>query len=405
MQLTRRFFLRTTFAAAAGLTLTALSGCTPGIPSALFLRRPQPAEPTPTPTPTAAPTPTPTSTPTPTPTPTPEVPYTPDPLTGAAPSRNAPQGCLVAVMVNNICGSARQNSRPQRGLSSADVLIECVVEGSITRFCALYSSVDAVPEVGPIRSGRDQYLQLIMPLRALYVHDGESMFCTRYINSYEYWDMNLGGKSYYDTPVHSLVSHRDSRGRDVAFEHTEFTSGREIRQSAQNGGLNLSRRSDRTIFAFADYRKNEVNTLPDCERAAEIEVFHSENYRSSFAYNKTQKRYFMSMYSVIDHGFSPAVDELNDKQLSFDNVVLCFADIHTYAGESGGVQEVNFAAGGDALVFTRGRVMPCAWHKVHPTEPLVLYDPITGHHVRLNVGKTYLGFVDIDRLEDCSFAP
>src|SRR5699024_11449643 len=63
------------------------------------------------------------------------------------------RGRIVAVMVNNICNSARQNARPQRGLSAASVLIESKVEGSISRLCALYSDVDAIPEVGPLRSG------------------------------------------------------------------------------------------------------------------------------------------------------------------------------------------------------------------------------------------------------------
>ena len=74
--------------------------------------------------------------------------YDADPLTGQAKSGN---GRIIAVMVNNICNSARQNARPQRGLSSASIVIESRVEGSISRLCALYSNVDAIPEVGPLR--------------------------------------------------------------------------------------------------------------------------------------------------------------------------------------------------------------------------------------------------------------
>ena len=86
--------------------------------------------------------------------------YDADPLTGEARSTD---GRIVGVMVNNICNSERQNARPQRGIGSADLLIESKVEGGITRFCALYSNVNNIPEIGPIRSGRDQFLQLLMP--------------------------------------------------------------------------------------------------------------------------------------------------------------------------------------------------------------------------------------------------
>ena len=118
--------------------------------------------------------------------------YDANPLTGEERSGN---DRIVGVMVNNICNSERQNARPQRGIASADLLIESKVEGGITRFCAVYSSVDNIPEIGPIRSGRDQFLQLLMPWNALYYHDGESIFCTQFINVYNYSGLNIGGKS------------------------------------------------------------------------------------------------------------------------------------------------------------------------------------------------------------------
>lgn len=97
--------------------------------------------------------------------------YNADPLTGEPRRSN---GRMVGVMVNNISNTQRQNARPQRGLGSADLLIESKVEGGITRFCAVYYDANAIPEVGPLRSGRDQFLQLLMPWQALYYHDGES---------------------------------------------------------------------------------------------------------------------------------------------------------------------------------------------------------------------------------------
>ena len=60
--------------------------------------------------------------------------YDADILTGAARSTNSRP---VAVMVNNIANSQRQNARPQRGIGSADLLIEAKVEGGITRLCAV----------------------------------------------------------------------------------------------------------------------------------------------------------------------------------------------------------------------------------------------------------------------------
>lgn len=184
--------------------------------------------------------------------------YDADILTGAARSTNSRP---VAVMVNNIANSQRQNARPQRGIGSADLLIEAKVEGGITRLCAVFSDADSIPEVGPLRSGRDQFLQLLMPWNILYYHDGESIFCTQFVSVYGYSGLNIGGKNYFKTPIHPIVSHRNNRGRDVAYEHTEFTSGKEICKAASDAGISLYAPSEGTFFHFADYRTDEVNKL------------------------------------------------------------------------------------------------------------------------------------------------
>lgn len=54
--------------------------------------------------------------------------YDADPLTGEAQEHRP----MVGVMVNNIANSEKQNARPQRGIGSADLLIESKVEGGIT---------------------------------------------------------------------------------------------------------------------------------------------------------------------------------------------------------------------------------------------------------------------------------
>lgn len=325
-------------------------------------------------------------------------PYDADPLTGEA---KRGRGRIVAVMVNNICNSARQNARPQRGLSAASVLIESKVEGSISRLCALYSDVDAIPEVGPLRSGRDQFLQLVMPWQALYYHDGESVFCTQYVSQWDYSGLNIGGKSYFNTPTHPQVAHRDPRGGVVAYEHTEFTSGPEIRQAAGNAGISLTYDYDATFFPFADYRTGETVLLESCQGARDVTVRHSAGYQSAFHYSDPDKVYRMEMYSSRTGRFEPAVDELNSQQLAFENLLVCFAPIAAYPGDSGDVQQVQYIAGGEAFLFTQGRVRPCQWSKLAPDLPLEVTD--NGQPVAFNRGRTYLAIVDEDERDAFAF--
>ena len=325
--------------------------------------------------------------------------YDADPLTGEAKRSN---GRIVGVMVNNISNTTRQNARPQRGLSSADLLIECKVEGGITRFCAVFHDADSIPEIGPLRSGRDQFLQLLMPYQALYYHDGESAACTKFISVYNYSGLNIGGKSYFNTPTHPHVAHRDSRGRDVAYEHTEFTSGKEIKQAAGNAGIGLTYANETPFFHFADYRTAASNDLPGAPAAKTISITHSESYRTRLTYNSWGHSYKLEMYNRSKKAYENTVDELTGKQLTFDNVVVCFADIAAYAGDSHDVQSVNYVAGGQAYLFTRGGVQVGRWEKPHPTHPLKLYTE-TGEEMTLNRGKTYLALVDNDEWSNFSY--
>ena len=325
-------------------------------------------------------------------------PYDADPLTGEA---KRGRGRIVGVMVNNICNSARQNARPQRGLSAAPILIESKVEGNISRLCALYSGAEGIPEVGPLRSGRDQFLQLIMPWQALYYHDGESVFCTQYVSQWDYAGLNIGGKGYFNTPTHPQVAHRDPRGGVVAYEHTEFTSGSEIRQAAQNAGIDLTYDYDATFFPFADYRTGETVLLDGCPGGRDVTVRHSANYQSAFHYSDPDQVYRMEMYSARTGRFEAAVDELNSQQLAFENLLVCFAPIAVYPGDSGDVQQVQYIAGGEAFYFTRGRVRPCQWSKPAPDLPLEVTD--NGQPVTFNRGRTYLAIVDEDERDAFAF--
>jgi hypothetical protein len=74
-------------------------------------------------------------------------PFTGEPVTSLGP--------VLAVKIDNIV-----NARPQTGLSQADIVYVLPVEGGLSRFCAVFSS-HFPPVAGPVRSARDDDLQLL----------------------------------------------------------------------------------------------------------------------------------------------------------------------------------------------------------------------------------------------------
>ena len=79
-----------------------------------------------------------------------------------------PLQAALAIMVEN-----QADARPQAGLPQADVVYECLAEGGITRFIAMYLSSDA-PVVGPVRSLRHYFAFLAGDYAADVVHIGAS---------------------------------------------------------------------------------------------------------------------------------------------------------------------------------------------------------------------------------------
>ena len=77
----------------------------------------------------------------------------------------------LAIKIDNL-DIAGETARPQTGLAFADVVVEEVVEGGITRFVAILHSTDS-PEAGPVRSARTTDVHLLPILgRPLFAYSG-----------------------------------------------------------------------------------------------------------------------------------------------------------------------------------------------------------------------------------------
>lgn len=398
----------------------------------------------------AAPTPAPAV---PTPEPTPELPpYEPNILTGAPRDASyVPDQRPVAIMINNIFAA-----RPHRGLSKADILVEIQVEGGITRLMGIFQDYKSIGEVGPVRSGRDQFFQLILPWQMLYVHEGQSSVMTIYshnasdsgygredvlINSgtanaqyisngqgllnmntagaYGYRNTNrynwaganynvITGYTDDGTPIHQL-----------AYEHTLYLNSDCIDNYIQTEsayGLDMQRAYNSTFFNFVDYRTAtgprdlaagaDANYVTDYGPVVSdgeyVEITHSQSYRTRFIYDPAAQQYNMQMY-YSDYNWRDVIDEAADNQsLSFPNLVILFTDIHTYPGhEKKDLKEVVYADGGAGYYCYGGKCERIYWQKGAPGQALQLYyltedGKCSDIPLEMNIGRTYLAVVGLD---------
>lgn len=334
------------------------------------------------------------------PEPEPVIPYEPSVLTGLKYEGTYPQDTrIAAVMINNISNNVSHDIRPQRGLSEADILVEMKVEGGITRFLAVFPDYQSLPEqLGPIRSARDQFFQVVLPFQPLFIHIGESVVQSEYKRNYDYemLDVNL------DQYANSFYRDQTLASNGVATWEIAFSTNDTINSVIENAEKDTQRIYTSTIFNFVNYDEPERTLTGNAEganaKAYKVDILHSETYRSYFTYNSAKGTYDMSQYSSRRGGVHDTTDANNGEQLTFKNVVVLFTDIHAYPGhEEKDLQYVDLTSGGIGYYFSNGQAEEIRWQKSSPQGVLRLLDKFGNESdIQINPGKTYLSVVDLD---------
>lgn len=274
----------------------------------------------------------------------------------------------VAVMVDNAAAAL-----PQRGISSADAIVEMITEGGITRLMALYADVNSMPQVGPVRSARDQHLQFALPLNAFAVHIGTSVYANNLLNLYSYKTIDgwyLGSTAFWFD---------EARKRDQGRleEHCWYTDAALV--SAGIDAIGEERvGKGYTLFPFA----SSARTLDGLD-APDMSFSFSDKANVSFVYNTDDGRYYKSQNG------SPHQDEANGVQLSFDNVLVLRAQV--------GLKEDAFCSdydlnGGQGWYFAGGKCVELTWTKGAPESPLEFFTT-DGQELEINPGKSYLAVI------------
>lgn len=302
-----------------------------------------------------------------------------NPLTGLQKAADYPENTRpVAIMINNI-----KEALPQTGLQSADLIYEMVTEGGITRLMAVYSDYTKLGLVGPVRSARDQHLQLAFPLQALYVHIGSSTYAKDMLDAYKYdakdLDGNLGS-------VREIAFYLDEeRHKTKNIEHCYYTSGEMIQAAIEKYNMETTvTETLKPIFDFVSYeetpRKLKTGEVTD------IAWEFSWNNETSFVYNEAKNYYEKSAFGAEQ------IDTATEDALHFDNILLLFTEITPRADNV--LMNVNYSYGGIGYYFNGGRYELVRWMKGLPEQPLRIVDAGGNEvNVKINPGKTYVGVV------------
>ena len=333
---------------------------------------PVPDEPDATPTPTPAPTPEATAVPSPEPTPEPEPAYR-NPFNGAPleePFSNRP---VIAMLDNHT------EAQPHCGNSQADILYEVLVEGSITRMMGVFSDINAVSKLGPVRSIRPYYLDLALSYDALICHAGGSDAAYSRISAERLNNIDGVRGSYKFYPFY-----RDPNRLYHGVEHALFTTGPNVLTTVAEKGYRTGLNSPETYDSGLKFSRDACPA--EGEDAASVTVTFYPGYKTTdFRYDADTGRYAMRQFGVN------YTDGNTGETVSFENLIVFSAE--GYVLDSYGRRSfVLVNTTGKGYYANGGKLIPITWSRGANSGPFHYYRE-DGTELSVSPGHTYIGII------------
>ncbi|MGA8256275.1 MAG: DUF3048 domain-containing protein [Nocardioides sp.] len=281
----------------------------------------------------------------------------PSPLTGLPEKRSALRRYPVLVVkIDNTASSA-----PQQGLSSADLVVEELVEGGVTRLATFFYS-DIPDTVGPVRSMRASDIGIVAPAEATIVTSGAASVTISRIRRAGIGFVGEGSAGFF----------RDS-GRPTPYNL--MTDLGDLADSLKG----KARRADDylTFGTSAD--------LPKGQPANQVSVRFSQAHTTAWSY---RNRHYTNTNTLAAAG-----DEFSADTVLVLQVKVVDAGYRDPAGNF--VPETVLEGEGPAILFHRGTAVPATWTKQSIDSALEL-STLEGGPLAVPAGHTWIELLPAD---------
>ena len=282
------------------------------------------------------------------------------PFTGIKTNENPQDKTPYIVVVEN-----SKASRPQSGLSFADIVYETSAEGGIPRFIAIYHS-NTASKIGPVRSIRPYFLTISKEYALPIAHCGgskEALNEAKKDSSIMSINEMTNGKYYY-------------RDNNRKAPHNLYTSSEKILQAIKDKKYNLKAESSLKF-------DNEFFNNNDLKEALNITIKPNNVYETSYTFED-------GTYTKLMDG-EIAKDAITNSPLTFTNIVVQKTDITLQTDNSH--LNIDLVSSGEGYIFSNGKVIEMKWSKDSQYDDTKLYD-LDGNPISLSEGNTIWNIVD-----------
>ena len=276
------------------------------------------------------------------------------PLTGKALDGDPPNHPVYVVKIDNTA-----NSAPQVGLSSADMIVEELVEGGLTRLAVFFDS-DIPDLVGPVRSMRASDVGIVKPASATLVASGAARRTVRVLSRHHVATMTEGSTGFF-------------------------------RDGSRTAPYNLFMKlSDLASHPGSHWKPPAEPYLQFGSDAQPTRSFPVKSMAVSFSGSHTTDWSYNGKGWVRPGSFAQSGDDF-----VADNVLLLRVRIGDagYLDPAGNpVPETDFSGTGPAILVHAGAAVKCTWRKPDKAGELRLTTP-NGNRLSVPAGHTWIELV------------
>ncbi len=301
----------------------------------------------------------------------------------------------LAVMIEN-----HAESRPQSGLSLADVVYEAVAEGGITRFMGIfYCGISASSvNLAPVRSARTYFLPWVLEYDAAYNHVGGAGLCNDptvddrakalcQIDQYKIKDMDQFGISFptcYRNP--------DRLDHPVATEHTMICVTDKLYKIAANRGwTNVDAKGVSWNKNFASWKFKDDAKEGDRGTAFSASFVawkgYDKEYGVKWVYDGPTNSY-KRWNGGVSH-----TDLETKEQLTAKNIIILFAKETGPVDDHAHLLYANVGSG-DGELWQDGKKVKVTWKKALRTDRTKFFDP-AGKEISFNRGAVWIEMLPV----------
>lgn len=295
----------------------------------------------------------------------------------------------LAVMIEN-----HAESRPQSGMSNADVIYEAVAEGGITRFMGIFYCGAATPTaIAPVRSARTYFLPWVLEYDALYNHVGGAGRCNdptvderaKALCQIEQWkikDMDQFGIGFP-----TCYRNYDRLDHPVATEHTMVCFSDKLwNLAAERGWTNVDSKGVAWDKSFEAWKFKDDSAAAERGASSSASFVAWDGYEREYGvrwdYDPATNTYKRT------NGSASHTDLENGKQLEAKVVVILFARETGPVDNHAHLLYTNVGSG-PGEVWQDGKVTKVTWKKPERSSRTKFYDS-SGREVQLNRGQIWI---------------